>query len=212
MKTPLHIVIYSRVSTDKQSTASQLSELREYCHRRGWPEAEIIEDTISGTKAARAGLDEVMQRVRRGRVDVVLAFKLDRLARSLSHLVQMTEEFARHGVALIVPSQGLDTSSDSPAGKLQLQVLAAVGEFERSLIVERVNAGIAAARSRGVTLGRPRKLDVLLPEVKKLLGEGLSARKVAVKLKIPLGSAFALCKQARKSSTPLPADELSYSS
>ena len=197
MKTPKHIVIYSRVSTDKQSTASQLSELREYCQRRGWPEAEIIEDTISGTKAARAGLDDIMQRVRRGRVDVVLAFKLDRLARSLSHLVQMTEEFARHGVALIIPSQGLDTSSDSPAGKLQLQVLAAVGEFERSLIVERVNAGLAAARSRGVKLGRKRTLDAFKPQVAALVAEGKSARKIADELGIPLGSSFLLCREAK---------------
>lgn len=197
MKTPKRIVIYSRVSTDKQSTASQLTELREYCQRRGWPEAEIIEDTISGTKTARAGLDEVMQRVRRGRVDVVLAFKLDRLARSLSHLVQMTEEFARHGVALIVPSQGLDTSSDSPAGKLQLQVLAAVGEFERSLIVERVNAGLAAARSRGVKLGRKRTLDTFKPQVAALVAKGKSARKVAQELRIPLGSSFLLCREAK---------------
>jgi len=197
MKTPKHIVIYSRVSTDKQSTASQLSELLEYCQRRGWPEAVIIEDTISGTKAARAGLNEIMQRVRRGRVDVVLAFKLDRLARSLSHLVQMTEEFARHGVALIVPSQGLDTSSDSPAGKLQLQVLAAVGEFERSLIVERVNAGLAAARSRGVKLGRKRTLDAFKPQVAALVAEGKSARKIADELGIPLGSSFLLCREVK---------------
>ena len=197
MKTPKHIVIYSRVSTDKQSTASQLSELLEYCQRRRWPEAVIIEDTISGTKAARAGLNEIMQRVRRGRVDVVLAFKLDRLARSLSHLVQMTEEFARHGVALIVPSQGLDTSSDSPAGKLQLQVLAAVGEFERSLIVERVNAGLAAARSRGVKLGRKRTLDAFKPQVAALVAEGKSARKIADELGIPLGSSFLLCREVK---------------
>jgi DNA invertase Pin-like site-specific DNA recombinase len=197
MKTPKHIVIYSRVSTDKQSTASQLTELREYCQRRGWPEAEVIEDTISGRKAKRPGLDEVMARVRRGRVDVVLAFKLDRLARSLSHLVQMTEEFARHGVALIVPSQGLDTSSDSPAGKLQLQVLAAVGEFERSLIVERVNAGLAVARAKGVKLGRKRKLDAHRPRVAELVAEGKSARKIAEELGIPLGSVFLLCKEAK---------------
>lgn len=157
----------------------------------------MIEDTISGRKAKRPGLDEVMARVRRGRVDVVLAFKLDRLARSLSHLVQMTEEFARHGVALIVPSQGLDTSSDSPAGKLQLQVLAAVGEFERSLIVERVNAGLAVARAKGVKLGRKRKLDAHRPRVAELVAEGKSARKIAEELGIPLGSVFLLCKEAK---------------
>jgi DNA invertase Pin-like site-specific DNA recombinase len=110
----------------------------------------------------------------------------------------MTEEFARHGVALIVPSQGLDTSSDSPAGKLQLQVLAAVGEFERSLIVERVNAGLAVARAKGVKLGRKRKLDAHRPRVAELMAEGKSARKIAEELGIPLGSVFLLCREAKE--------------
>lgn len=137
---------------------------------------------------------------------------MDRLGRSLQHLAQLIGEFEIHGCALVSTSQGIDTSESNPAGRLQLNVLSAVAQFEREVIVERVRSGLDAAKARGVTLGRPRKLDVLLPEVKKLLGEGLSARKVAVKLKIPVGSAFALCKQVRKSSTPLPADELSLAS
>src|SRR4026208_2572886 len=100
-----------------------------------------------------------MAKVRKDRVDVVGVYKLDRLGRSLQHLAQLISEFERHGTALVATSQGIDTSSSNPAGRLQMHVLAAVAEFERSVIVERINAGLAAARERGVKLGRPRTLD-----------------------------------------------------
>lgn len=89
------VVIYARVSTDRQSHDSQVAELREYCARRGWSDIEEVVDTISGTKAARQGLDRMMKAVRRGKVDVVLCYKLDRLGRSLSHLVQLVDESER---------------------------------------------------------------------------------------------------------------------
>lgn len=116
---------------------------------------------------------------------------------SLQHLAQLISEFESSRCALIATSQGIDTHESNPAGRLQLNVLAAVAEFERGVIVERVRSGLDAAKARGVKLGRPRKLDVLMPEVKKLVAEGMSARKVAEKLKIPAGSAFGLCKLAK---------------
>jgi DNA invertase Pin-like site-specific DNA recombinase len=97
----------------------------------------------------------MMAMVPRGKVDVVACFKLDRLGRSLPHLAQIISELDQHKVSIVASSQGTDTNHDSPAGRLQMHVLMAVAEFERSLIVERVRAGQAAARAKGVKFGRP---------------------------------------------------------
>ena len=150
----MQTALYTRISTDKQSHDSQLHELRDYCHRRGWGEVSEFADAVSGARFTRAGLDALMGEVRRGRVDVVVCFKLDRLGRSLAHLAQICAELAAHNVALVCTSQGIDTSDRNPAGRLQLGVLMAVAEFERSIIQERVAAGLRAAKARGVRLGR----------------------------------------------------------
>jgi DNA invertase Pin-like site-specific DNA recombinase len=193
------IAIYGRVSTDAQSHASQLREVRRYVKRR-WPKADVTEylDKASGTRFSRAELDELMANVRKDRVDVVGVYKLDRLGRSLQHLAQLISEFERHGTALVATSQGIDTSSSNPAGRLQMHVLAAVAEFERSVIVERINAGLAAARDRGATLGRPRTLYNHRDAVAKLSRRGLSGRKIAVQLNIPAGSVFALMRDLKR--------------
>jgi DNA invertase Pin-like site-specific DNA recombinase len=139
-----------------------------------------------------------MANVRKGRVDVVGVYKLDRLGRSLQHLAQLISEFERHGTALVATSQGIDTSESNPAGRLQMHVLAAVAEFERSVIVERINAGIATARERGAKLGRPRTLDKHRSAVAKLNRRGLSGRKIAAQLSIPAGSVFALMRDLKR--------------
>ena len=188
----VRVVIYARVSTDRQSHDSQLTELKGYCGRRGWKDAEVITDIVSGTKSSREGLDRLMGAVRRGKVDVVVCFKLDRLGRSLSHLAALIDEFTTHNVALVVPGQGIDTSAENPAAKLQLNILCAVAEFERSIIVERVNAGLAAAKAKGVRLGRPPTLENHRAEVARLRTEGLTGRAIAKELGIPPSSAFKL--------------------
>src|SRR5438105_7260888 len=147
--------IYLRVSTDKQTTSAQRQELRGICKRRGWDGVIEYEDVISGAKFTRVGLDKMMAEVRRGRLDVVLCYKLDRLGRSLVSVAQLIGEMLANKVALVIPGQGIDTSSDNSAAKLQMNILIAVAEFERDIIRERTLAGLAAARARGVTLGRP---------------------------------------------------------
>jgi DNA invertase Pin-like site-specific DNA recombinase len=193
---PKRIAVYARVSTDAQSHASQLREVRTYVGRR-WPRTEVIEylDKASGTRFSRDGLDAMMAEVRKGRVGVVAVYKLDRLGRSLQHLAQLIGELETHGTALVASSQGINTSESNPAGRLQMHVLAAVAEFERSVIVERINAGLSAARERGVKLGRPRTLDRHISAVGKLSRRGLSGRKIAAELNIPAGSVFALLKR-----------------
>jgi len=147
--------IYLRVSTSEQTHDPQRTELNELCERRGWKDVTEYADTISGTKFTRSGLDRMMADVRRGKIERVVVVKLDRLGRSLAHLAQLIGELDLHRVALIASSQSIDTSHDNPAGRLQMHVLMAVAEFERSLIRERTKAGLVAARARGSRLGRP---------------------------------------------------------
>jgi DNA invertase Pin-like site-specific DNA recombinase len=193
------IAVYGRVSTDGQNHDSQLREVRAYIRRR-WPKADVTEylDKASGAKFKREGLDAMMADVRKDRIDIVAVYKLDRLGRSLQHLAQLIGELERHGTALVASSQGIDTSESNPAGRLQMHVLAAVAEFERSVIVERINAGLAAARERGAKFGRPRTLDRHISAVAKLRRRGLSERKIAAELKIPAGSVSAIVKNVKR--------------
>lgn len=197
MKTAL----YYRVSTDDQSVAPQQQELRSYAHTRNWKITAEFTDVISGSKSSRVSLDAMMARVRRREFDVVMVVKMDRLARSLSHFAQLVGEFDKHGVALVCPGQGIDTSKANPAGRLQMHVLAAVAEFERSLIIERTKAGLAAARARGVKLGKPSKRLIEDPEpvVKKWLDDGgMQIRELANRLGgVSISTAFRLAQAER---------------
>jgi len=199
------IVVYGRVSTGAQSHASQLREVRAYVRRR-WPKAEVTEylDKVSGAGFTRAGLDALMEQVRQGRVDILAVYKLDRLGRSLRHLAQLIGEFETHDTALVCTSQGIDTSDDNPAGRFMRTVLVGVAEFERDMIRERINAGLAAAREHGTKsgkpFGRPRKLDRHTNAVARLLRKGLSERKIAAELEIPPGSVSAIVKNVKKRS------------
>jgi DNA invertase Pin-like site-specific DNA recombinase len=193
----MNTYIYARVSTDRQNHDSQLQELRDYCQRRGWNPREEIIDTASGAKFSREGLDRLLTLVRKGRVDVLVCYKLDRLGRSLAHLSQILGELTRHRTALVVPSQGIDTTSLNPAAQLQLNILCAVAEFEREVIRERVLAGLSAARKRGQHLGRPNSTARHLPQVARLLAEGKGTSAVSRELRISLGSASKLVAMAR---------------
>lgn len=155
--------IYLRVSTDDQDVEAQRLELAGAAERLGFEPEEFV-DVASGAKSSRAGLDRMMAAVRAGRIKAVFCVKLDRLGRSLTHLAQMMGEFDAAGCALVCPSQGIDTRADSPAGRLQMHVLAAVAEFERSLIRERTKAGLRAAASKGRHAGRP----AFKPDARKL--------------------------------------------
>ena len=137
-----------------------------------------------------------MTDVRRNRLNVIICFKLDRLGRSLPHLAQIVAELTSHGVALVCPSQGIDTSGLIPASQLQLNILMAIAEFERSIIQERVTAGLRAAKARGVQLGRPSILHLHRQQVSELLADGLGVRAIARKLQISPASVHKLVKGA----------------
>ena len=189
--------IYLRVSTEEQSFASQEKELRDYCRRRGWKKLELFREKESGAKITRPGLERMIQAARNGKLVAVVAYKLDRIGRSLTHLALVIDELARLNVALVCTSQGIDTSDGNPAGRLQLGVLMAVAEFERSLITERTKAGLRAAKARGRVLGRPRTAATQGEAARKLRREGRSVRAVAKELGISVGSAQALTTKGK---------------
>ena len=198
----MKITIYARVSTDKQSNDLQLAELREYCERRSWVDVQEFTDFVTGTAYTRKGLDLLMSLVRKGKIDAIICFRLDRLARSLSHLAQLLAEFQSNGVALIVPGQGIDTTSTNPASILQLNILGAIAQFERELIRERVLAGILAAKARGVRFGRPATSAQHLEAVRLLIAEGKSTRQIAADLGLSKTMAARLAKSARSGGAP----------
>lgn len=160
----MKVAIYTRVSTQMQSVEAQLIELRAYAKHKQWPILQEFTDVMSGAKKDRPGLDALLAAVRSGEIDTVLCVKLDRMARSLRNFAEMVEEFDKRGVALICTSQGIDTSKDNACGRLQMAVLAAVAQFERSLIQERTCAGLEVARAAGKQLGRPSKKLVPLSD------------------------------------------------
>ena len=123
------VAIYARVSMDEQTVGQQLDALRGDAQRHGWAVVEEIDDTISGMTFTRKGLDRLMGLVRRKKIDVIMAHKLDRLGRSLPHVAQMIGEFEANGVALFIPGQGIDPRQANPAGRLQMHILMAVADF-----------------------------------------------------------------------------------
>lgn len=151
--------IYARVSTlnNGQNPEMQTRELEEYCQRRGWELAgAYVDQGVSGSKESRPQLDRMMADAYRRRFDAVIVWKFDRFARSVSHLLKALDTFRALGIDFVSLSENLDTST--PAGRMVFTVLGAVAELERSLIVERVRAGIRNARAKGKRLGRPRAL------------------------------------------------------
>ena len=188
--------IYARVSTHDQNTHMQLKELKEYCQHRGWDIVDqYIDHGVSGAKESRPALDKLMQDAHRRRFDAVCVWKFDRFARSTSHLLRSLETFNALGIAFVSLSEQIDTTT--PAGKMVFTVLGAVAELERSLIGERIRAGLRVARARGVRLGRPPRVMVDVRAVRRLRKQGYSWRRLAEELKVPVASAFAAVHQSR---------------
>src|ERR1043166_1215047 len=202
MKSQPRVCCYLRVSTEDQNADSQKAQLKEYCLRRGWTDkVGWFQDAASGTCRTRGALGVMMDEVREGTVDVVLTWKIDRLARSLNHLAQLLAEFQTHKVALVCPSQGIDTTASNPCAEFQINILAAVAQFERELIVERVRAGITAAKHRGVKLGRPRLQGDRTAQIRLLMTAGHNAAQISQQLKIPYSSVTEILRQIRRESS-----------
>jgi DNA invertase Pin-like site-specific DNA recombinase len=172
--------IYVRVSTDKQTVENQLRELRQIAERRGWQVVEEYHDAgISGAKGRdqRPGLDRMLKDASKRRFDVVMAWAIDRLGRSLIDLLGTIQGLEASGVDLFLEQQAIDTTT--PAGKLMFQVTGAFAEFERSMIRQRVKAGLRRAVEQGTRLGRPKIDSAIERRIQSHLRKGTGILKVA---------------------------------
>src|SRR5256885_12393892 len=184
------VAVYARVSTlnHGQDVGLQTRELRQFAEARGWTVAgEYIDSGISGTKDSRPELNRLMADAHRRRFEVVCVWKFDRFARSVSHLLRALETFSSLGIAFVSLSEQIDTTT--PTGRMIFTVLGAVAELERSLIAERVRAGLRNARAKGKRLGRPRVI-VDAAKIATLRAAGVSWPKIAAELGVAVGTVY----------------------
>jgi DNA invertase Pin-like site-specific DNA recombinase len=181
----MRVGIYARVSTtDKdQNLETQLLPLREFCAAQGWTAAgELIDHASATDLRSRARWKRPLDLAAKRRIDVILVWKMDRAFRSVAHASQTLEQLRRWGVGLRSYSEPwLDTSGTSPAGELMFNILASFAQFERSLIAERVRAGMARAKATGVHCGRPSKLNGELETLRPLIESGRVSRHQAAR-------------------------------
>ena len=173
---------YARVSTQDQCLDAQIDALKAAgCER-------IFSDVASGAKASRNGLAEALDYLRDD-TDTLVVFKLDRMARSLPHLIEITSQLQKRDIGFHSITEAIDT--DTPGGKLLFHMMGAIGEFERDLIRERTRAGLDAARKRGRVCGRPRRMtDAKLAAAKKLLGDGVPVKDVANTIEVSVPTLY----------------------
>ena len=195
MKTE-RVALYARVSTlAGQSPEMQLLELREYAGRRGWQVIEeYVDHGVSGAKESRPALNRLMADAKRRKFDLIAVWKLDRFGRSVRHLVTALAELEALGVAFVSLKDNLDLST--PSGRLLFQIVAAMAEFERALIRERVVAGLRNAMHKGRKLGRPR-VHVDLAQVTSLRDSGASWRTISQQMGISVGALHKAYQNAR---------------
>jgi DNA invertase Pin-like site-specific DNA recombinase len=184
------VALYLRVSTGEQTTENQRRELLAAAGRHGWDVVQVFEDAgFSGAKGRdqRPGLDRLLKAVARKEIDIVAAWSVDRLGRSLVDLLGFLGELHAKSVDMYLHQQGIDTTT--PSGKAMFQMMGVFAEFERAMIRERVNAGLARAREQGKTLGRPRLDGNTEKAIRKALRKGdTGMRKIAIKFGVATGT------------------------
>jgi len=179
------VAIYLRVSTKEQTTQNQRRELEVVAERAGWDVVQVFEDAgVSGAKGRekRPAFDALLKAVARREVDLVAAWSVDRLGRSMQDLVAFLEDLKGHGADLYLHQQALDTTT--PSGRALFGMMAVFAEFERAMIQERVNAGLSRAKAQGKKLGRPTLSGDMEAKVRALRAEGVGVVKVATSLGI----------------------------
>ena len=190
------VALYLRVSTAEQTTANQRRQLKAVAARHGWTVVRVFEDAgISGAKDRneRPALDAMLKAVARREMDMVAAWSVDRLGRSLMDLLVLLRELHAKGVDLFLHQQGLDTSS--PSGRAMFQMMGVFAEFERAMIRERVLAGLARAKEQGTRLGRRRIEDAdsaKAAAIRKALASGKGIWRIARDLKVGVGTVLRL--------------------
>jgi DNA invertase Pin-like site-specific DNA recombinase len=192
------VVIYARVSSADQSVAAQLCDLRPLVAARGYQIVGEYTDTISGTKAKRPGLDQLLSDARRGRFDGVMLWSFDRMARSVKHFLEVLDELNHLNIGLVSFRENIDTSG--PLGRAMIVIVAAISELERSLIVERVKSGMRRAKLEGRQIGRAR-LDIDREQVVTDRRTGMSLTVVARKHSVSRATVCRLMKASNENST-----------
>jgi DNA invertase Pin-like site-specific DNA recombinase len=187
------VAIYARVSTDKQTTENQILQLREVASKNGWDVVEMfIDEGISGAKGRdkRPAFDSLIKAATRRKFEIVMSWSVDRLGRSLQHLVDFLNELHAVGCDLYLHQQAIDTTT--PSGKMMFQMCGVFAEFERSIIQQRVKAGLERAKKRGIILGRPGLSETKKNMILELRSSGLSIAKIAASVGVSAGAAFKL--------------------
>jgi putative DNA-invertase from lambdoid prophage Rac len=196
----MRVAIYCRVSTADQSCERQVRELKAYAERLGAEVVGVFRETASGAKNDRSQRKKVLGLAQARKVDAILVTELTRWGRSMMDLVETMQALQSWKVSLLALS-GLQFDLTTPHGKLIASVLASLAEFERDLLCERVKSGLAAARARGIVLGRQKgyrpKSDKLAPKVLKLVAAGQSYREIARQLKIDKNTVAGIVRRAR---------------
>ena len=191
----MRVAIYARVSTDEQTTENQVFELEKVAKRMGWTVTEVYADTISGAKAKRPELDKLLKSAMRKEIDVVMAWSVDRLGRSLQHLITLLSDIQSKNVDLYLHQQGIDTTT--PSGKMMFQMCGAFAEFERGMIRERVIAGQTRAKAQGKHIGRPSNLnDGLIHSIKYMREQGVGIRRIVKDLKVGVSTVYKVLEAA----------------
>ena len=192
------VAIYARVSTSSQTVENQFQELREVAKRNGWNiVAELADSGISGSKGRdqRPAFDTLLKRATRREFDLVMVWAIDRIGRSIQHLVVFLNDIQAMGVDLYVHQQAIDTTT--PSGRMIFGIFSALGEYERELIRERIMAGQKRARAQGVKIGRPTKMnDAVRTSVRLLRDNGMGIREIAKRLEIGVGTVYSALKAA----------------
>lgn len=180
------VAIYTRVSTDshKQDVTLQLDALNDYCRKMQWTHIiPYIEHASAGTGKNRPIFYQLMQDCRQRKIDIVVVWKIDRLARSMQDFVNTVMELDRLKVRFIAITQSIDTDASNPTSRLLMHVLAAMAEFERELIRERTKLGMAKAMREGKEIGRPKRIFDI-EQVLRMRREGKSVREIGKELKV----------------------------
>jgi DNA invertase Pin-like site-specific DNA recombinase len=189
--------LYLRVSTDGQTTDNQRMVLEEVARRSDWEIVGVYDDNgVSGAKerSLRPEFDRLCKDATRRQFDVIMAWSVDRLGRSLQDLVAFLGDLHAVGVDLFMHQQGVDTTT--PAGKAMFQMMGVFAEFERSMIQERVKAGLARAKANGKRLGRPNVADGVRDQVLAAKENGLSVRRIAQEARVSVGTVHGIIKSA----------------
>ena len=185
------VVIFARTSTSKQTVDNQLHDLRKVAHNNGWEIVDEYLEVVSGAKGRdqRKEFDRLLKDVIRGKFEMILAWDVSRLGRSLKTLVEFIEDIQERNVDLYLHQNGIDTSTS--AGKAMFQMIGIFSEFERSIISDRIKTALDRVRSEGKKLGRPTNYnDGMKNSIRLLRDRGMSIKKIATELSIGVGTVY----------------------